>query len=96
MPPEVFDKVAQEAAKQASDLEALSRSLDRLGARVSAVIGGTSTSRDKILLGHAADASSAAKKAAVAYREAADRAKRAASEAQASKRQRRGQRASGG
>ena len=81
MSADTFERAAQQAARQAAQLEQLARRLDSLGRQTVDVIGGTDTGEDRRLLQNVAAASAAAKKSAAAYRDACDHARRAAAEA---------------
>jgi len=78
-----LERLAQRSLQQAAVLEQLARQLDSLASRTEAVIGGTATGEDRLLLEHVATASAAAKKSAAAFREAVEHARKAASEARA-------------
>jgi len=77
---EDFNRIARQAAEEAARLEETARTLGRLGERVLGVMGGTASGKDRELLRNVSTASAAAKRAAMAFREASDHARRAASE----------------
>jgi sugar phosphate isomerase/epimerase len=79
---EDFSGIARHAAEEAARLEQVARTLGRLGEQVLAVMGGTASGKDRELLRNVSTASAAAKRAATAFREASDHARRAESEAE--------------
>lgn len=77
---EDFNRIAKQAAGEAARLDQVAQTLSRLGTRVLDVMGGTASGQDQALLQNVSTASEAARSAAMAFRQASDHARRAASE----------------
>jgi hypothetical protein len=80
--PAEYEALARAAARQSASLVEQHKELVRLGTQVEHAIGGTSTGEDRTMLDHIRTASARAQAAAGSFSNAAQAARRAASEAQ--------------